>query len=148
MILGVDTNNDHDLLKREVEMSEVSWFVGVICGIIISVASVPFAVSYARYQDFDLQKAYISEVKKTIPYAIREYLKDRPWHSFFLKYFTVQSTAEEIGAELAEVAIKEIVPEEETYLYYLQMYLNIVLPAQFKYMHAKPVISLLTNTFG
>ena len=93
-------------------MSEGSWIFGVICGIIISLATVPYAVCYARYDNFELHDAYISEVKQTIPIAIREYLKNKPWDSFFIKIFKAQSATEDLASKIAEHIVESMVREE------------------------------------
>lgn len=129
-------------------MSGTSWFVGVICGIVICIASIPYTVSYARYQDFNLRKAYTAEVKKTIPYAVREYLKNKPWHAFFIKYFQAQPDAEEFGAKMAAHIIKYLIPENEEVYFYIQMFVNVVLPQQFKQFHAEPVVEILSKSLG
>ena len=126
----------------------ISWLFGIVCGIIICIASVPFTVSYARYQAFDLKEAYTYEVQKTIPYALREYLKDKPWHAFAIKYFKAQTKVEEFGAEKAGEAIKNIVSKNDYIFYYALMYFNIVLPQQFKQFHAEPLVELLGKGLG
>jgi hypothetical protein len=126
-------------------MSEGSWIFGVICGIIISLATVPYAVCYARYDNFELHDAYISEVKQTIPIAIREYLKNKPWDSFFIKIFKAQSATEDLASKIAEHIVESMVREEGEVYCYLQMYLNVVRPDLFQQIYIQPIVGTLNE---
>ena len=126
-------------------MSEGTWVFGAVCGIAFSVGAIPFAASYVRYKDFDLCEAYTTEVKQTMPSAIRKYMIGKPVDGFIINLLSAQPAVEEFASQTAGSIVRRVVRKEGESYCYLQMYLNVALPQKFEKIHVEPLLDALND---